>query len=180
MKQKKNVMETNRILLKYEEQLHKEAIAKKEKAENAFLDLINYTQNATNIKIEDIEAFEANPIDETTRLFWESFKDGFSAPIDSRKALSLTSYEIPVAQGLYAKYLQLKKEVQPIDKARFCTYVAKDKEEFYTDAKRLEDTIKEIRTKYPHYNIKSMYLIRAFDFLRWEGLNFTLKENSFV
>jgi hypothetical protein len=170
-----------RILLNYNAEDHKLAIEKKEAIDQALIDLIKYTTSTTKIEIKDLEAFEADPIEETIKIFWETFKTGFTAPIDQRKALTLTSYEIPVAQGLYGRYIQLKKENPITDKEKYCTYVNPDKEEFYKDAKNLENTIKEVRAKYPHYNFQSMHLVRCFDFFKFHnGLDFSLKENSFV
>jgi hypothetical protein len=171
----------DRILLNYNAELHKLAIEKAEAIEQAFNDLVQYTESNTKIKIENLEKFEEDPIEETIKIFWDTFKDGFSAPIDQRKALTLTTYEISVAQSLYAKYLQLKSEKPITDKERYCTYVNPDKEEFYKDAKNLENTIKEVRAKYPHYNFQSMHLVRCFDFFKFHnGLDFSLKENSFT
>jgi len=173
-------MKKDRILLSYNEELHQKAIQKAEAIDQAFNDLVQYTESNTKIKIENLEKFEEDPIEETIKIFWDTFKDGFSAPIDQRKAVTLTTYEISVAQSLYAKYLQLKSDNPKTDKEHYCSYVHPDKAEFYKDVKNLEDSIKEVRAKYPHYNIQSLHLVRCFDFFRFNNLDFAIRESTFI
>lgn len=169
-----------RILLNYNAEAHKLAIAKKEEIESSLLDLIKYTTSTTKIEIKDLEAFEADPIEETVRIFWLTFSKGFTAPIDQRKALTLTSYEIPVAQGLYGRYLQLKKENPIVDRERYTTYVNPAKEEFYLQVKELEKMIKNIRDKHPEHKIRTLELVRGFPFFAWLGMDFSIDQSKFV
>lgn len=170
-----------KILLSYDEPRHKKAIADAEAIADAFNELVTYTTQTAKIEITDLESFEAEPFLYTTDVFWESYKNSFTAPIDQHRALGLTAYEKPHAQLLYGRYMELKALKPNTNKDFYCSYVGKGKEEFYKDAKSLEDAIKEMRAKYPEYKIRSLEMVRGIPFFKWDnGIDFTLSPSNFI